>query len=343
MKKYVVLKGCAGLGNRLTTLLKAIKYANASGRVLFVDWDDGMFAAEGDNAFFKYFELKNVDFTDDKDYILNLFKSGRTCYPHDLEYEDINQTVYNRFHMVSPLASKFVPYKYLATSLFKDKLTYVAGLQSIQKNSNGVNNYFSALANIRKEDNVPLGGSISLRHDEDLLLFYDARPIVDMKELTKYVAPNKEIRCLIDENVRKYGIDSAIGVHVRYTDKKPLFFLSRLYKMLSKELCKDPNQRIFLCTDNNDIIDIFKSKYGDNVFMLDKYIPKVPEGYGIHNWSRKNSTGDVKEKMAIDSILDMWLLSRTRKLYWQGNSSFSYISKYLKNDPSSTINWMKIF
>ena len=42
MQKYLVLKGIAGLGNRLCTLANAIGYAQKTGRILLVD--------EGDNV-----------------------------------------------------------------------------------------------------------------------------------------------------------------------------------------------------------------------------------------------------------------------------------------------------
>lgn len=58
--KYLVLKGCAGLGNRFITLMKAINYAKVSGRTLYVDWSDGMFGALGKNAFSEYFDIKVI-------------------------------------------------------------------------------------------------------------------------------------------------------------------------------------------------------------------------------------------------------------------------------------------
>lgn len=343
MEKFLILKGCAGLGNRLTTLLKAIEYAKATDRTLFVDWDDGMFGEEGQNAFFNYFELKGVRYTEDKDKVLQVFKKGVPCYPRDLEYDDIAETAYNRFHVVTPLVSKIVPYKYLATWLFRDKMTYFAGLQSIQKNGNNVNDYFRALKSIGKGDNMPLGGSLSIMHGEIIVFFYDARPIVNMKRLSNYVVLRKSVSDIVDSLAEKYQVKNSIGVHVRYTDKKPMFFLSRLYKRLEKVISVNPSQRIFLCTDNNDIVTEFMERYGENVFQTEKYLPKVPDGYGIHNWARVNSSAETKEQMAIDSISDMWLLSRCKTLFWQGNSSFSYISKYLKNDPETTINWMRLW
>jgi hypothetical protein len=60
---------------------------------------------------------------------------------------------------------------------------------------------------------------------------------------------------------------------------------------------------------------------------------------------RHNASGEEKERFFEDSIADMWLLSMTGMLYWQGNSSFSYISKILKNDSANsatTVDWLKL-
>ena len=60
-KKYLIVKGCAGLGNRLVTVLAAIAYAKRNNRILIVDWEDGQFDKFGTNAFSKIFDLKNVE------------------------------------------------------------------------------------------------------------------------------------------------------------------------------------------------------------------------------------------------------------------------------------------
>ena len=58
--KFLILKGCAGLGNRLITLCNAIEYSQKSNRTLLVDWSDGQFGVKGDNIFYKYFCLKEI-------------------------------------------------------------------------------------------------------------------------------------------------------------------------------------------------------------------------------------------------------------------------------------------
>ena len=40
-QKYLILKGCAGLGNRIFSILNAISYSKKTGRKLIIDWSDG--------------------------------------------------------------------------------------------------------------------------------------------------------------------------------------------------------------------------------------------------------------------------------------------------------------
>ena len=39
-KRYLLVKGIAGLGNRILSVLNGILYARLSDRLLFVDWRD---------------------------------------------------------------------------------------------------------------------------------------------------------------------------------------------------------------------------------------------------------------------------------------------------------------
>ena len=53
--KYLILKGCAGLGNRLFTIFSALSYCELSNRKLFIDWSDGQFGNKNKNVFRDYF------------------------------------------------------------------------------------------------------------------------------------------------------------------------------------------------------------------------------------------------------------------------------------------------
>lgn len=59
-EKYLIVKGCAGLGNRLVTVMAAIRYCQISKRTLIVDWADGQFDVKGENAFNKCFNISDA-------------------------------------------------------------------------------------------------------------------------------------------------------------------------------------------------------------------------------------------------------------------------------------------
>lgn len=53
--RYLLVKGRAGLGNRMLCALTGILYARLAGRRLLVDWSDPIYAEGGLNVFHRYF------------------------------------------------------------------------------------------------------------------------------------------------------------------------------------------------------------------------------------------------------------------------------------------------
>jgi len=51
----VLVKGRAGLGNRILSLLTAVLYARLTRRRLLVDWSDDMYSSDGSNSIHDYF------------------------------------------------------------------------------------------------------------------------------------------------------------------------------------------------------------------------------------------------------------------------------------------------
>jgi len=78
--KHLIVKGGAGLGNRLITLSNAIEYAKKTSRILLVDWSDGQFGVKGKNVFYDYFCLNQINHTESIDSIFT-GKTKLKCYP----------------------------------------------------------------------------------------------------------------------------------------------------------------------------------------------------------------------------------------------------------------------
>lgn len=343
MEKFLVLKGCAGLGNRLITLMKAIKYCSKTHRTLYVDWADGMFSEYGDNIFYKYFDLKGIKYITDIEILKKKYKAeATTTFPEKMLLSDLENPVIETFDVLTPQISYNTIYKVGMTQIALEKWSYFAGLQSWQRKKYTQNKYWNAIKFRNDGNNFPLGSALTGKHKEDIVFFADFRPLINMKNLLKYISLKPDIQKAIENFANTHDIKNAIGIHVRYTDKKPKSKLERLKKKIDKIIKQNPTQKIFLCTDNNDIINDFKLYYPQNLIIINRFIPES-NNMGIHNWAIKHTSKEIKEQMFYESLMDMWLLSMTKTLFWQGNSSFSYISKIIKNDSKNTRNWMSTF
>lgn len=345
MEKYVVLKGCAGLGNRFITLMKALQYAKLSGRKLCVDWCDGMFAAVGINAFDKYFELNYQRKATIKE-VKKAFEDGATTYPRYITVQDFDSPIYPEsqaeasFRVYTPKVAEKTIYKVGLSVIPLHKLVYLFGLQSFQRpeKMEGMN-WWKMVKTMNDGKNFPLGSNLWPRLNADIVFFADFRPWVSMNKFVETVSLKKEYQQRVDSMTKAMNLDSAIGVHVRYTDKKPKGQLDTLKRKLKTMI--DGGMNIFLCTDNSDVEAEFKQTFYNKVIMNAKYIPKGTSK-GIHIWASRQKDDKLKKQMFEDCLMDMWLLSRCRLLYWQGNSSFSMISKLLMNDNSRCIDWMTL-
>ena len=343
--KYLVLKGCAGLGNRLITLMKAVHYAELSGRYIYVDWSDGMFGAVGHNVFDDYFNL-NYGKTVSLNQVVEAFKTGATTYPSCIEEKDFYIPVYpessveSSFDVYTPKIANLTLYKIGLSIIPLHKIGYFFGLQSFQRRDKFNDlNWWKTVISANDGKNFPLGSNMWPWLKSDIVFFADFRPLTSMKHFSEIIQLKDSYEKLVNATAYELSLDNAIGVHIRYTDKKPKKQLTRLIKELQYQI--RGNNKIFLCTDNKDIEDDFIESFGNKIIATKKYIPKV-EGKGIHIWSAQQNNENLKLQMFRESLMDMWLLSKCKYLYWQGNSSFSYISTLLLNDKHKCSDWMNL-
>lgn len=346
MDRYLILKGCAGLGNRFITLMKALQYAKLSGRKLCVDWCDGMFAPVGENTFDKYFDL-NFNNKASLYEIKKAFNEGATTYPQYITAQDFDSPIYPEskseasFRVYTPALARITLYKVALSLIPLHKLGYVLGLQSFQRPQKMESmNWWKMVRTMNDGDNLPLGSNLWLWLKADIVLFADFRPYISMRNFNKTITLKDSIQKKVNNKAKELNLDNAIGVHIRYTDKKPKSQLAALIRTLHVKL-QDNNMQVFLCTDNKDVEEEFACIFKERVIKTEKYIPKV-EGEGIHIWASLQDDDSLKIRMFEDCVMDMWLLSKCKLLYWQGNSSFSLISKLLLNDNSRCMNWLRL-
>ena len=332
-KKYLVLKGCAGLGNRLFTLANAIAYAKKTSRVIYVDWADGQFAAPGKNAFYEYFSLTNVEHITSIDEISGLEKLS--VYPK-LWKTNKNKGLYDLYVQDSSDKLNKIPRKLVP----KGSLRKIYGCwQPVSKQEKAFNTDMHALKSVFSKDSVPLGGHYSYNLASDVVFFSDFMPCYNAQILRDNIVLQEPLKNkLLFLRNELFKNKKITGIHVRATDKQPTQSVKKLAGLLKQT--DNADNEIFLATDNKEVENILKESFPETI-TLKKFLPEK-HSEGLHQYALYNHKPDLAERLFEESVLDMWLLSLCDKLYYQGNSSFSIMSKEIKNNPACCFDWQKL-
>lgn len=314
--KYLLVKGCAGLGNRLVTIFSAIKYCEKNNRILVVDWTDGQFDKKGVNAFHKCFDLNNILYTnrsnidnwDNLNHSSQLFKNNKEEGLYDL-YVDKQSAFWQK-----------IPNKLFVNSFLK-KLR-----RRWQPIKNG--NYLTSLG---------YGSDLPNDKEETILYFLDFIPYIDYTELPNYIQPKPFISEKIDKFSIQNKIDEAVGVHIRYTDKRPTTEVKKIIEYIK---LNHKSSAVYLATDSTEIEKLFLDEF-PNLLLFPKCKPQL-HGEGLHQWALYSKEEDLKYVLFEESIIELFLLSKCQYLYYQGNSTFSIISKTYHTIKTNTYDWLKL-
>jgi hypothetical protein len=119
--------------------------------------------------------------------------------------------------------------------------------------------------------------------------------------------PIAELQAIIDNKAASFP-ENIYGVHIRRGDHDVARKNSpdHLFEeVMDKAIAEDETTAFFLATDNADTEKHFRNRYGKRIFTYDKII------------SRTSIKG------VQDALVDVYLLSRTKKVYASFYSSFS--------------------
>lgn len=327
--KYLILKGCAGLGNRLFTILNALSYCELSQRKLFIDWSDGQFGRKNENIFTQFINISHPLYIDD---LPKSFSNTNDVFPITWK-GNLKKSVYEIYNVGEPnFILKNIP------SFFLNKKNKFRKSQLWVRRGMSTKYGFKAMMD---QKNMDFGSNLILNNNAKFLIYSDFYPSYNNIKFLKYLKLKGSCLSKIDHWNKKYNLkENYIGIHIRFSDKKP----EKSVDFLIEYLQKNHNSRsIFLSTDNIEIEKLFHAKFEDKLLIYPKKIPPLINGRGIHMWGLDNNDDDYNKEMLEASIFDIWLLSKCKILYYQGNSSFSAFSKFLHPKPENCINWLKIF
>lgn len=326
MDKFLILKGCAGLGNRLFTLINALSFCESSNRKLYVDWSDGQFAEKKVNIFSDFFTIKHPNYIE---VLPQDFFESNDFYPKTW-INNCEKSVYDLFQVGKPgYFVKNFP-SYLLTPYYNSRKSQLW----VNKNFSSSYGFFDLF----NKNNMSFGSGIPLQIKSKYIFYSDFLPRINNLSKIKFIVLKKEIKSEIEKWCLKYNLNKEfLGVHVRHTDKTPIKSINYLVEMIKE---KHSSLSIFLSTDSHEVERKFKIEFKDKLLIYPKETNnKGNNKRGIHMWGMDNKNDTYKSEMLRFSIIDMWLLSKCKFLIFQSNSSFSLFSKYLMSENQNSYGW----
>lgn len=298
--KVLLVKGIAGLGNRMQCALTGILYARLTGRRLLVDWSDHYYSSDGSNVFHRFFQCSACAASDAIPATESVSPGIWRGHLHESAWSMRER--YGDRSDSEPWRTFSID---LTRSDYQDDVvvmwTYAGRVDLLRSHFQG------ALKQLAETS-----ADVILRKllQEDLLL-------------------HPHIRKRVDQFKESYFGRKTVGVHVRYTDYRS--HLWAILKKLHTLLKREPDLQIFLATDNLQIKSMFEANY-PGVLITPHWYASTP-GVAIH--SNRNRPDPMQS--GIDALVDLYLLAECDYLVIDTSSSFSYVVQLLTKTPDSNI------
>jgi Nodulation protein Z (NodZ) len=301
MERTLVIKGKAGLGNRILATLTGMAFGRLCRRRILVDWTDGAFAAPGVNAFQRLFASPVVEAGD-------LNPRSTSVAPRAWRGQIDQQ--------VADMIARYDPKRFSDPTIYRK---YCCDLSTLN-HPEDVIVYWSYLPKFQR---------IRRHFRDEFSVYRNSSEQVIIKNLMAKLMP---LRDEISDAVREFAETQfrppMIAVHVRYSDMRSP--IKTIHRAIERFRAEQPAAGIFLATDNRAIEDAFRSRY-PHVVVTPKWLPSP--GEQVHY----NTANLDPQASAIEALKDIYLLSRADYLVYPGRSTFSYLARCLGDFPERRV------
>lgn len=163
------------------------------------------------------------------------------------------------------------------------------------------------------------------------------------------IRPKREIEVQLDKWAESLGCEGHIAVHYRAQSdgknhealEKSGIAVADYFAPLDRLLIEDPAAKIFLITDLDEAVDLFKSRYQDRIVTLDRIRL-------LHSESTLPGSMDLGFNAALDGyrlglevLIDAYLAARCRKFVGDGASGVSAAIVALKHWPDDAVTLVR--
>jgi hypothetical protein len=317
VEKVLLVKGKAGMGNRLLAVLGAILYARLTGRGLHVDWSDRAYSNDRSNSFPRLFArptlvggepiFRSTSVAPEAWAAHLRLSVDELLARHGADDADHSADVRARFSIDQARAD-----------YTEDVLVRWAWTDEVFRLRPHLRGAFASLAACT---------------DEALL----------RKIVREDVGLSEPIRQRVHEVQTREFSDVTIGMHIRHSDRRNKY---QQYPAIIERIRRQyPRATLFLATDNASVEADLCRRYGRIVVTKKWY---APPGTPLH----RGGVCPDKLELGIEALTDLWLLGRCDYLVYNSTSSFGLFASLLSSSPGAhlidtaprvqtTLRWLK--
>ena len=295
--KYLLIKGAAGLGDRMLGAATGLLYARLTGRRPIVDWSDPRYSSDGSNTFLRYFDAPGVGDVDEISPTASVAPEiwrGRLDHPVDPVRES------------TPAGSGPASWEQSCIDLMRtdhpeDLLVMWSHRQRIEW-----------LRPHLRGDHAEFA-----RRSADAILKH---------VMETGMPPHPEIGDRVAAFRREWLQGQTVGVHVRYTDY--LTRLDAIQRRLERLLAGEDRLQVFVATDNSEVRDEFERSYG---------AVSAPHWYAEPGQPLHHSPDRDPFQVGFEALVDLYLLTGCDHLIGDRASNFSKLAMLLTDAPRSRV------
>ncbi|HLI78501.1 MAG TPA: nodulation protein NodZ [Candidatus Binataceae bacterium] len=296
--RFLLVKGIAGLGNRISSALSGICYARLSGRQLFIDWSDPDYSPDGSNIFHRLFQCSSFSASD-------IFPQTDSVYPAIWRgrLHEPARSMGSRLGLTTDGIRRNLSIDVTRIDYAEDLLVLVAYSEQVRHMRPHFQGRFAELAKISPTEILK-----------------------DMLRRDLILHPQLQER--VDQFKRRHFTGPMVGVHIRYSDYRSAIIA--IIRRLNRLLRRHPDLSIFVCSDSAEAIGMFRQVYPRIVTMEHWF---AQPGVSLH----KNVKCPDRIQAAMDALTDLYLLAQCDYLIFDWTSSFGRVADLVSRAPEDNI------
>jgi hypothetical protein len=296
----LVVKGRAGMGNRVMSVLTGIAYARLTGRHLVVDWRDKTYSEDGSNAFPLLFDCPRAR-------PVATIPSTDSVAP-SIWRGHLDASVVQLEHLHPDLGEEFTSRSTIEPRL----LAYPEEVAVLWL-------YYSALPTLVRRHPMRTKAEFGSRAPRAIQAALARQELALVDDLRKRVD---------DFRARHLNGAEVVGVHIR-SGRKPAS-VAAIRARLEDVVRRRPQARVFLSTDGSEVLDELGATY-PQLRSTPHWYP--PVGQDAH----QNPRCPDRLENGREALVDLHLLAGCDELIIDSTSSFARLAQLLAGD-STTVH-----